>query len=41
MAMTPAQVQAWIDANVTNLATATDALKTLAVAVGILARKLL
>ena len=38
--MTPAQVQTWVDANVTNLAEAKDALKTLAVAVSILARRL-
>lgn len=38
--MTPTQVQSWIDANINNLADAKDALKTLAVAVGILARKL-
>jgi hypothetical protein len=37
---TPAQVQAWVDANVTDLASAKDAIKTLAVAVGFLARKL-
>ena len=39
-AMTPAQVQAWVAANVTNLAQAQDAIATLAVAVGILARRL-
>jgi hypothetical protein len=39
-AMTPAQISTWVDANVTNLSTATDALKTLAIAVGILAREL-
>lgn len=38
--MTPAEVQAWVDANVTDLASARDALKTLAIAVGILARRL-
>jgi hypothetical protein len=38
--MTPAQVQAWVTANVTNLAQAQDAISTLAVAVGILARRL-
>ena len=37
--MTPAQVQTWVDNNVTNLAEAQDAIKTLAVAVSILARK--
>ncbi len=39
--MTPAQVSAWVDANVTNLATAQDAIKTLAIAVSVLARRLL
>jgi hypothetical protein len=39
-AMTPAQVDAWVDANVTDLASARDALKTLAIAVAILARRL-
>ena len=39
-AMTPAQVQAWVTANVTNLAQAQDAIATLAVAVSILARRL-
>lgn len=38
--MTPAQVTAWIDANVTSLAEAKDAIKTLAIAVGILARRI-
>ncbi len=38
--MSPAQISSWVDANVTNLAQAQDAIKTLAVAVGILARKL-
>lgn len=38
--MTPAQVSAWVDANVTNLASAQDAIKTLAIAVSILARRL-
>ena len=38
--MTPAQVQAWCDANITNLATAKDALTTLAIAVSVLARRL-
>jgi hypothetical protein len=41
MGMTPAEVQTWVDGNVKDLATATDAIKTLAVAVSILARKLL
>lgn len=39
-AMTPAQVQAWVETNVTTLAQAKDAIKTLAVAVSILARQL-
>ena len=39
-AMTPAQVQAWVAANVTNFAQAQDAIATLAVAVGVLARRL-
>ena len=38
--MTPAQVQSYIQANVTDLASAKAAIKTLAVAVGILARRL-
>lgn len=38
--MTPAQVDAWVEANVTSLATAKDAIKTLAIAVAILARRL-
>jgi len=38
--MTPAQVSSWLDANVTTLADARDALKTLAIAVGILARRI-
>tara|TARA_R110000868_G_scaffold176513_2_gene414227 strand:- start:1325 stop:1723 length:399 start_codon:yes stop_codon:yes gene_type:complete len=38
--MTPAQVGSWVDANVTNLAQAQDAIKTLAIAVSILARRL-
>ena len=38
--MTPAQVSSWVDANVTNLASAQDAIKTLAIAVSILARRL-
>ena len=38
--MTPAQVQAWVAANVTNLAQAQDAIATLAIAGGILARQL-
>ena len=38
--MTPAQIQAWVSANVTNLAQAQDAIATLAIAVGILARSI-
>ena len=38
--MTPAQVQAWCDVNITNLAQARDTLTTLAIAVSILARRL-
>jgi len=38
--MTPAQVDAWVTANINNLADAKDALKTLAIAVSILARRL-
>lgn len=37
--MTPAQVSAWVDANVTNLATAQDAIKTLAIGMGYLIRQ--
>jgi hypothetical protein len=40
MMMSPAQVQAWVAANVTNLAQAQDAIATLATAVGVLARRL-
>lgn len=39
-AMTPAQVVAWVDANINTLADAKDALKTLAVAANILARRI-
>jgi acyl-CoA reductase-like NAD-dependent aldehyde dehydrogenase len=39
-AMTPAQVQTWVAANVTTLAQAQDAIATLAIAVGILSRSL-
>lgn len=38
--MTPAQVQSWVAANVTNLAQAQDAIATLAVAVSVLSRRL-
>jgi hypothetical protein len=40
LSMTPAQIQAWVVANVTNLAQAQDAISTLATAVGVLARRL-
>jgi hypothetical protein len=39
-AMTPAQIQSWVTTNVTNLAQVQDAISTLAVAVGILARRI-
>lgn len=39
-AMTPAQVQSWVAANVNSLADAKDAITTLAVAVSVLARRL-
>ncbi len=38
--MNPAQIQAWVTTNVTNLAQAQDAISTLAVGVSILARKI-
>lgn len=38
--MSPAQVQTWVNTNVTNLAQAQDAITTLAIAVSILSRKL-
>ena len=38
--MTPDQVETWCGANITNLATAKDSITTLAVAVGILSRRL-
>jgi hypothetical protein len=38
--MTPAQVQTWVANNVNNLADARDAITTLAIAVGLLARRL-
>ena len=38
--MSPAEIQAWVAANVTNLAQAQDAIATLAIGVGILARRL-
>ncbi len=40
MQMTPAQVQAWVAANVTTLAQAQDAIATLAVAVSVLGRRI-
>ena len=40
VAMSPAQVQTWVQANVTTLAQVQDALATLAVAVALLARRL-
>jgi len=39
-AMTPAQIQTWVNANVTNLVQAQDAIKTLAIAVSVLLRRL-
>ena len=39
-AMTPAQVQAWVAANVNNLADAKDAITTLAVGFSVLARRI-
>ena len=38
--MTPAEVIAWVQANVTTLAAAQDAIATLAIAVGFLARRI-
>jgi hypothetical protein len=38
--MTPAQIQTFVDNNVVDLASARDAIKTLAIAVGILARRI-
>lgn len=38
--MSPAELDAWVEANVNNLAAVKDAIKTLAIAVGILARRL-
>lgn len=38
--MTPAQVQAWCQANITDLVSARDAITTLAIAVSVLARRL-
>lgn len=39
--MTPAQVSTWVDNNVTNLAQAQDAIKTLAIICGYLGRAIL
>lgn len=39
-AMTPAQVLTWVQGNVTNLASAQDAIATLAVAISVLARRI-
>ncbi len=39
--MTPSQVSAWVDSNVTNLAQAQDAIKTLAIGVGYLIRQVI
>ena len=39
-AMSPAEVQTWVAANVTNLAQVQDAIGTLAIAVSVLARRL-
>lgn len=39
-AMSPAEVQTWVAANVTNLAQAQDAIATLAIAVSILSRRI-
>src|SRR5512143_391955 len=39
-AMSPAQVSAWIDANINTFADAKDALKTLAIIVSVLGRRL-
>jgi hypothetical protein len=38
--MTPAQVQAWVTANITTLPAAQDVIATLAIAVAVLARRL-
>ena len=39
-AMTPTKIQTWVNANVTTLAQAQDAIKTLAIAVSVLLRRL-
>ena len=38
--LSPEQISNWVDGNVTNLAQAQDAIKTLAIAVSVLARRL-
>lgn len=38
--MTPAEVSAWVDANVTNLASVQDAIKTLAIGLSVLGRRI-
>lgn len=38
--MSPAQVDAWVEVNVTNLATVKDALKTLAIGFSVLGRRI-
>lgn len=38
--MTPAEIGAWVDANVTDFASAKDAIKTLAIAVSLLSRRI-
>ena len=38
--MTPAQVSSWVDANVTNLSQAQDAIKTLAIGMGYIIRQI-
>lgn len=38
--MTPTQVIAWVDLNVTDLISAKDAIKTLAIGMGLLARRI-
>ena len=38
--MTPAQVSSWVDANVTNLSQAQDAIKTLAIGMGHIIRQI-
>jgi len=38
--MTPAQVSSWVDANVTNLSQAQDAIKTLSIGMGYIIRQI-